>query len=121
MSFPIGCKETPPGTPEDEKKITGTSEDLCRAVRSGDIERVRLLVSAGVDVNAKDKDGNTALHVAAGNGHAEIVELLIAKGADVNAQGYFGRTPLHRASAADHKKIAELLIASGAEVNAKDD
>jgi len=58
-------------------------------------------------VNAKDKGGETPLHLASYNGHAEVATLLIEKGADVNAKKNDGQTPLHKARSAE---IAMLLI-----------
>ena len=45
-------------------------------------------------MNAKDEEGETPLHLAAGGARKEVIELLIEKGADVNAQGIGGMTPL---------------------------
>jgi ankyrin repeat protein len=42
----------------------------------GALEVVRLLLEHGVDVEAKDNDGKTAMQVAAEEGHDEVVELL---------------------------------------------
>jgi len=39
-----------------------------------------LSIDEGVKVNAKDKSGNTTLHVAAESGHKEIVDMLIKRG-----------------------------------------
>ena len=66
--------------------------------RSESIEIAKLLISKGVDVNAKDDVGWTPLHIAANVGHNEITELLIANGADVNAKGLHSKTPLHYAA-----------------------
>ena len=82
----------------------------------GSIEEVKQHLAAGTDVNAKDTNFMTPLHIAANNGHKEVAELLIAEGADVNAKGVIGITPLHYALT---KEIAELLIDKGADVNAK--
>ena len=62
----------------------------------------------GVDVNAKDWLGGTALLEAAIKGHKEVVELLIAKGADVNAKDKYGKTPLYLAAERGHKEVASL-------------
>jgi ankyrin repeat protein len=77
---------------------------------------VKLLLVKGADVNAKDKDGSTPLHLA---DNEDVVKLLLAKGADVNAKDKDGRTPLHLAVAKD-TDIVKLLLAKGADVNAKD-
>jgi ankyrin repeat protein len=57
-------------------------------------EMVKALIDKGADVNAKDKDGQTALMLAAGGGYTEIVKALIEKGADVNAKNNTGDTAL---------------------------
>jgi ankyrin repeat protein len=57
---------------------------LCNASRSGDIERVKMLLQRN-DPNMKDEAGYTPLHYAARSGHLEICKLLLSKGAKVNA------------------------------------
>ena len=47
-----------------------------------------------MDVDAKNKDEATALHVAAFLGQYEVAELLIQKGADVNVRDGKGETPI---------------------------
>ena len=53
-----------------------------------DEEKVALLITAGADVNAKDRRyKRTSLHWACWVGHnKKVVELLIASGADINAK-----------------------------------
>jgi ankyrin repeat protein len=60
------------------------SEDFLKAAASEDINEVRKLIEAGVDVNAADEWGVTALMVAAFKGDSEIVRLLIDHRADVD-------------------------------------
>ena len=55
---------------------------------------VKMLVEAGVDVNAVNEAGFTALHGAAFRGTDEVVKYLVEKGANINAQDFRGRTPL---------------------------
>ena len=55
---------------------------------------MRALVEKGIDIDAKDEDGYTALHCAAESGQAEVTELLVKKGADVEARTNKGVTPL---------------------------
>jgi ankyrin repeat protein len=80
-----------------------------------------MLASYRGDVNAKDKEGNTPLHYAAGSISKEFVKLLIDGGADVNARNKFNRTPLHIAAVENRVEIAQLLIESGADVDARDE
>lgn len=58
------------------------------------MEAVNALLEAGADVNVRDPNQDTALHVAAKALHPGIVRALVAKGADLNAQNKDGLTPL---------------------------
>ncbi|MCK4294857.1 MAG: ankyrin repeat domain-containing protein, partial [Planctomycetes bacterium] len=91
---------------------------LHQAAADGDIEQVKLLISKGADVNAKDMQGRTPLHGAAFRGHKDVVGLLLAKGADVNAQDRNGRTPVDAAlGRGNTKAVVKLLVARGAKVS----
>lgn len=54
-------------------------------------ESVPLLISAGLDVNSKNRDGNTPLHFAA---DSEMKRVLLENGADFTAENNAGETPL---------------------------
>ena len=98
----------------------GPSMSIYDAATEGNIEVVKQHLTAGTDVNVKDRFGETPLHVAALGGHKEVVQLLITNGADVNVST-LRFTPLHLAIGRGHKEIVELLIAKGADVNTQDD
>jgi ankyrin repeat protein len=51
---------------------------LLNACEEGHLDRVELLLSGGVDVNAQDKWGRTAIIGASANGHKDIVKALLA-------------------------------------------
>ncbi len=87
---------------------------LLGALEQGDHEIVRLLVEAGVDVNAAEGfGGNTPLHEAVAQGNGEIVKILVAAGADVNAAGSMSRTPLSLAAEEGATEIMQILLGSG--------
>ena len=73
---------------------------------------VSFLINKGVKVNAKDKDGKTALMYSGG----DSTKFLINAGADVNAKDNEGKTALMYAGSAS----VDLLIKNKANVNAKD-
>jgi len=107
----------------DRKKLAeleklNSQSPLLEAARAGDIEQVKLLISKGADVNAKDGRGFTPLHLACFSVRA-VAELLIAQGANMNAKDKNGRTPLHIAAWSGNVEVAELLIAKGVDIDAK--
>jgi ankyrin repeat protein len=87
---------------------------------AGDVDQVQLQISKGADVNTKDEEGLTALHLAARQGRKDVVELLLVNGANINARltRWPDWMPLHEAAVANHKEVVELLLAKGADVNA---
>ncbi len=96
------------------------SKSLNQAVVDGDIDQVKSKISAGADVNSKNRMGWTLLQTAIRNKRTEIAQLLIDKGADVNAKDNRGRTTLHFAVESGQKAIVETLIAKGVDVNVMD-
>lgn len=86
------------------------------------VEDVAGCLKAGASVNAIDRDGGTALHLAAlGSDNPAVIEVLVAAGADVNAQDRAQRTPLHWAALINtNPSIIRALIVAGADVNARD-
>lgn len=94
------------------------AKDLVRAAQAGDTQRVSRYLAEGLDVNARDVFGMTALHEAALAGQDEVVRLLLEKGADVHAVGAERCTALHDAAMGNHVNIARMLLERGADVNA---
>jgi len=83
-------------------------EDLCVAARVGDLKRVQEILKEGkVDINKKDKNGNTALIWASQEGHIEIVKSLLANGANINEKDKYGNTALIWASQEGHIEIVK--------------
>ncbi|MBI5570107.1 MAG: ankyrin repeat domain-containing protein [Desulfomonile tiedjei] len=94
-----------------------------KAAAMGDrTDVVKFLLDKGFPVDAKSKQGQTALMVAAAAGHAEVVQLLLDRGADVNAQDVHLRTALNGAVwLRGHLEAAKVLLDSGANIHARDD
>jgi len=74
-----------------------------------------------VDVESKDKNGNTALGMAAYCGRTDAVKLLLEHGADVNATAGWGDwTALMKAAYGGHAEAVRLLLEHGADANARE-
>jgi uncharacterized protein len=89
------------------------------------LEAIKICVEQGVDVNAVNDKGETALHGAATSGRNEVISYLVEKGAKLDVKDKRGRTPLdiamgvgERAGAA-HEATAELLKKLGAQPGEK--
>jgi ankyrin repeat protein len=71
----------------------GYAANSHRNAPSGWMPAIKYLIDElGADVNAKDHDGNTALHHAAARGDNEVILYLVSKGADVMAVNRAGET-----------------------------
>src|SRR5205814_2571898 len=64
------------------------------------IEAIRVCLDAGVDVNAADSNGRTALHGAAQKGYDQVVRILVGHGAKLDVKDRRGFTPLDAAMGA---------------------
>lgn len=80
----------------------------------------QLLLRGDINIDARDRCGNTPLHLSAVYESASVALELICGGADVNAANGFGSTPLHFASATGDAVIVSLLLDAGADVNIAD-
>ena len=77
----------------------------------------KMLLGKGISINAKDRYGLTALHLAATRGNNGVVELLISKNADSNMRSTNGKTAYNFAIESKHTKIADLLKVNGANIS----
>lgn len=70
-------------------------------------------------VNAKDKDGNTALIRASASGDVDSVTSLIVAGADIEGRGKYGMSALIAAAHKGKTDCVKTLVAAGANINAE--
>jgi ankyrin repeat protein len=100
----------------------GASIDLAaaKAAQGGNEAVIRMLLTRGVSVEARDNQGRTLLTLAVLENREPIVKLLLESGADVGACDNQGRTPLILAILENREPIVKLLLESGADVGACD-
>ena len=107
----------------DRTLSTGATAFM-RAARSGDVEVMHLLLDSGADPKLANKDGVTALIVAAGTGYTdsnrgtepealEAVKLCVSLGLDVNAATDKGETAMHGAARRGANTIIQYLADNG--------
>ena len=83
----------------------------------GDIDCLRLLIAAGIDLNAKGSKGRTILHRALFHQRRDTVRYLLEEagaGSIINVVDDEGSTPLDLVSDHEEQKIATMLVEHGA-------
>jgi ankyrin repeat protein len=114
----VAAKSTNQGEPAK------ASSALLNAVMADDLNGISQAIAQGHDINTRNANGYTGLHLAATRGSIVTMQALIHAGADTNApapgeQGY-GRTPLDSALYKDQAAAVALLLNNGARVDVAD-
>ena len=97
-----------------------SSDQLINAARNNSLSALNRLIEAGVDINATNIYGETALMEAARYGRSVVANRLIEAGADVNATNIYAETVLMEAARDGFLDLVNILIEAGADVNATD-
>jgi ankyrin repeat protein len=112
--------------------------ELIQKASNGKLEKVKLLVKGGVDINANNDE---ALVWAARNNHLEVVKFLVKIGANINANNgqhtqivkflksykigtiihVEGEWPLQVAARHGNLEVVKFLVKHGADVHTEDD
>ena len=90
---------------------------LHRAAQAGDVDGLKMALAAGVDMDARDGRGWTALMHAVNKGYTLLVEPLLEAQAAVDVRAPDGATALFMAAAYGHTEIVALLMKAGADIS----
>lgn len=104
----------------DSRHPTTGMSLLHLAVTTRAPDAVLVLLENGVDINARDPQGQTALHVAATYSNPEVIKVLLQNGAQVDCRDSHGYTPLLTANVLYDGKSVRILLEHGADVNARE-
>ncbi|KAK6540808.1 hypothetical protein TWF694_008197 [Orbilia ellipsospora] len=93
---------------------------LLTAASRGREDVVRLLLEVStINPNARNRDGQTPLYIAAQHGNKEIAALLLENGADKEGRDNFNQTPLLVAAEHGNKEIVALLLENGTKIEGR--
>ena len=83
------------------------------------LKSVQHLIKEGENIEAKNSDGQTALHYAVSINQSNIVEFLLQKRAKIDKKDKVGNAPIHTAVSRKYNRIVEILIKHNADLEAE--
>ena len=120
-TFGFDAEGGPARTELEKMGYTYNESNFVDCAKKGDIDAVKLFLDEGIDINAMNQRGQTALIRAAEYQRTDVVTLLLGKGAEVDkVGGRYARTALMEAAGAGNVVIIKQLADKGADINAKD-
>ena len=94
-----------------------TIDEAYKAIKNGDVLRLRDGLDRGLDPDLSNRFGWTILMAVAMTGNTKIGEILISKGASLNLRNKHGDTALSLAIQMGHPPFVSLLLRSGASLD----
>ena len=91
-------------------------DDWRTAAIDGDSAAIEPLLDAGVDIDCRDRYGQTALMLASLQGRTVVVALLVRRGADLNVTAKYNLSALMLAVINGHSDVAKQLVDAGADL-----
>ncbi|XP_069393163.1 B-cell lymphoma 3 protein homolog isoform X2 [Paralichthys olivaceus] len=93
------------------------------AVITQQVEMVDVLLKAGADPAALDRNGQTAIHLCCEYKQRECLSVVLSHSSSpmcLEIRNYEGLSPLHLAVLQGHKDLARMLLDAGGDINAMD-
>lgn len=108
-----GSRQATPESAQRLLKLRGYNFDeknFFAAAQARDVMAINAFLDGGINPNAQDADGRTALISAAAHGDLDIVNVLLARGADLNVKDKRGYTALSHAAEAMYEDVVDALL-----------
>jgi ankyrin repeat protein len=118
----LGCGQSKDQALEELAKLNVkfTPDDFVQAADRGDLKALQLFLEGGMDCDAQNASGSTALMAAAKNGRIDVVNKLLAQKLNLNLQDKQGETALMWAAANNQVAVIKVLLTKGADTNLQD-
>lgn len=97
-----------------------TFVELFEAIQSGDVRRVRKVLTTGANANAQGPSLRTPLTLASLLGFTDVIRALLESGARADLHDAAGQTALMLAARNDHAESVRVLLEAGADPSVTD-
>lgn len=108
---------------ESEMAKRGITQEMIDETRAANevmmLSDLRGLNDAVGDLEFRDEQGATPLHIAAANGYVSVVEFLLDQHVSTDVCDNDQWQPIHAAACWGHPDVLEMLVQAGADLNAR--
>lgn len=108
---------------ESEMAKRGITQEMIDETRAANevmmLSDLRNLNDAGGDLEFRDEQGATPLHIAAANGYVSVVEFLLDQHVSTDVCDNDQWQPIHAAACWGHPDVLEMLVQAGGDLNAR--
>merc|ERR1712150_138010 len=85
------------------------ANELCTLALMNDLDGITAWHVGGANLDSKNYDGRTALHIAVAESNEDIVRYLVSQGCDPKMEDRLGRTPFSEIGETETEKAANLV------------
>jgi ankyrin repeat protein len=97
--------------------ISEAVNQFLQAAEVGDLAQLRTLLATGVDINATNRQGRTAITLASLKQHYDCIEYLIEAGADINKQDQTCFNPFLLACLNNDLRLLRIVLKADPDLN----